>query len=56
MMLAHKGYGGDDVRSSLLVNGLVIPPKANAHPESATQIREASKAGTEVKDMPKFII
>jgi transposase len=31
MMLADKGYDGDDVRSSLLMHGIlsVIPPKAN---------------------------
>jgi len=31
MMLADKGYDGDDVRSSLLIRGIlpVIPPKAN---------------------------
>jgi transposase len=31
MMLADKGYDGDDVRSSLLMQGIlpVIPPKAN---------------------------
>ena len=31
MMLADKGYDGDDVRSSLLMRGIlpVIPPKAN---------------------------
>jgi hypothetical protein len=31
MMLAEKGYDGDDVHSSLLVHGIlpVIPPKAN---------------------------
>jgi transposase len=31
MMLADKGYHGDDVRSSLLMHGIlpVIPPKAN---------------------------
>ena len=30
-MLADKGYDGDDVRSSLLMRGIlpVIPPKAN---------------------------
>jgi transposase len=30
-MLADKGYDGDDVRSSLLMKGIlpVIPPKAN---------------------------
>ena len=31
MMLADKGYDGDEVRSSLLMHGIlpVIPPKAN---------------------------
>lgn len=31
MMLADQGYDGDDVRSSLLMHGIlpVIPPKAN---------------------------
>jgi IS5 family transposase len=30
-MLADKGYDGEDVRSSLLMHGIlpVIPPKAN---------------------------
>ena len=41
MMLADKGYDGDDVRSSLLLKGIlpVIPPKANRKTPIACDFR-----------------
>ena len=40
-MLADKGYDGDDVRSSLLLKGIlpVIPPKANRKTPIACDFR-----------------
>jgi len=40
-MLADKGYDSDDVRSSLLLNGIlpVIPPKANRKEPIACDFR-----------------
>jgi IS5 family transposase len=46
MMLADKGYDGDDVRSSLLMHGIlpVIPPKANRKEPIACDFAIASSA------------
>ena len=40
-MLADKGYDGDDVRSSLLIKGIlpVIPPRANRKEPAACDFR-----------------
>ena len=41
LMLADKGYDGDDVRSSLLIKGIlpVIPPRANRKNPAACDFR-----------------
>jgi transposase len=42
LMLADKGYDGDEVRQSLLMRGVmpVIPPKANRRTPAACDIRQ----------------
>lgn len=42
LMLADKGYDGDEVRQSLLLKGvmLVIPAKANRRTPAASDFRQ----------------